>query len=479
MAAFASDGKEVLAAGFGLDKELGDFAGELMLWDADTGKLARKLHDGRAAIRSIAVSPDRRRVLAVLSHYHSIDQPASLTIWDLASGKPAHEFSLPDMSAYWAFWSPDGREIITTGKDGVLLVVSADTGKEVRRFANQSVGYYYGAGISTDGRQLVATSKAGLAVWDCLAGRPLHKIGDENTKPRPSYSQFTFSPDGRQLLAVTESNLPGSHPKLFTWFDLESGRRLRSEEACPANKSMQSVAVSAGGRLAVSCSDEKMAVVWDFASGRRLTTLQLDGSPSSAALTPDGRLAAIGLRRSLGIWDTASGRKIRQTSLDDSCESVTFSPDGTRLAVAVSTYNKPAKLVLYDSASLSELFKIEAAHEKNVTSLSFSPDGQCLVTASRDDTAILWETATGRKLHQFRGHTGDVQLAGFLPGWRHVITVGDSTVRYWDIATGDELGRMYRSYQGDDWLLVTPDGLFDGTPAMLSRVAYRVGKGPE
>ena len=213
MAAFTPDGKQVLTAGFGFDPPLDDFADELMLWDADTGKLVRKLHDGRGAIRSIVVSPDRCRVLTALSHYHSMDQPGSLTIWDLASGRPAHEFSLPDMSAYWAFWSPDGREIITTGKDGVLLVVSADTGKEVRRFANQSVGHYYGAGISVDGRQIVARHKAGLAVWDSVTGRLLHEIGKENTKPRMNYSELALSPDGRQLLAVTESNLPGSPPQ--------------------------------------------------------------------------------------------------------------------------------------------------------------------------------------------------------------------------------------------------------------------------
>src|SRR6516162_6220127 len=47
---------------------------------------------------------------------------------------------------------------------------------------------------------------------------------------------------------------------------------------------------------------------------------------------------------------------------------------------------------------------LPTGHSDQVTSVSLSGDGKLLATASEDLTAILWETATGKKLHTFQGH---------------------------------------------------------------------------
>ena len=35
-------------------------------------------------------------------------------------------------------------------------------------------------------------------------------------------------------------------------------------------------------------------------------------------------------------------------------------------------------------------------HQSYVTATAFSPDGKCVITASQDKTARLWEMATGK-----------------------------------------------------------------------------------
>jgi WD40 repeat protein len=39
-----------------------------------------------------------------------------------------------------------------------------------------------------------------------------------------------------------------------------------------------------------------------------------------------------------------------------------------------------------------------------VPSIAFSPDGHTLATASEDETARLWEVATGKEIAVLRGH---------------------------------------------------------------------------
>jgi WD40 repeat protein len=48
-----------------------------------------------------------------------------------------------------------------------------------------------------------------------------------------------------------------------------------------------------------------------------------------------------------------------------------------------------------------------------VNSAVFSPDGLRIITASRDATARIWDTASGAELAVLRGHPGAVLSAAF------------------------------------------------------------------
>jgi len=51
----------------------------------------------------------------------------------------------------------------------------------------------------------------------------------------------------------------------------------------------------------------------------------------------------------------------------------------------------------------------------------------------------------------------------------------DGTTRLWDIVTGRELVRLYSFHSGADWLVVTPEGFFDGSEEGRESLAFRVG----
>jgi WD40 repeat protein len=74
----------------------------------------------------------------------------------------------------------------------------------------------------------------------------------------------------------------------------------------------------------------------------------------------------------------------------------------------------------------------QMGHSDQITSATFSPEGRFVVTGGWiwDDTARLWDVATGREIRQFRGHSSSVDSVAFSPDGRWVLTgSGDGTAR--------------------------------------------------
>src|SRR5208283_3043404 len=88
---------------------------------------------------------------------------------------------------------------------------------------------------------------------------------------------------------------------------------------------------------------------------------------------------------------------------------------------------------------------------------SFSPDGRTVVAGCADNTARLWETASGKELHRLT-HEGAVGAASFSPDGHTVLTASrDRTARLWDAATGKELQRLLHD-EGVLAAAFNPDG---------------------
>ena len=112
-------------------------------------------------------------------------------------------------------------------------------------------------------------------------------------------------------------------------------------------------------------------------------------------------------------------------------------------------------------ATGKELFP-STGHHGPVTAVALSPDGKIVASASEDQTIRLWETATGKELHQlrrpedlftldllefkFRPVVEDiVESLAFSPDGKTLAT-GDrgTNIGLWDVATGKQL--HYFSY---------------------------------
>lgn len=81
-----------------------------------------------------------------------------------------------------------------------------------------------------------------------------------------------------------------------------------------------------------------------------------------------------------------------------------------------------------------------AGHTNHVNVISFSTDGQQLISGSYDQTARIWNIANGQELKVLSGHTEWVRCVAISADNALVVTGSlDHTAKVWDAQTGKEI----------------------------------------
>jgi WD40 repeat protein len=153
--------------------------------------------------------------------------------------------------------------------------------------------------------------------------------------------------------------------------------------------------------------------------------------------------------------------------------SAVFSPDG--LQVLIASLDNTARL--FDRASGAEIARF-TGHDDWVQSAVFSPDGAQVLTASHDRTARLFDRGSGAEIARFTGHEDWVRSAVFSPDGAQVLTAsGDSTARLFDRASEAEIARFTGHDGTVQSAVFSPDGAlvltasYDGTARLFDRAS--------
>lgn len=271
-----------------------------------------------------------------------------------------------------AFYSPDGKT--------VAMLFTTHT--EIRDSSNFKIlrsldKTGWTAAFSPDGGTLLIGSNMGeLLFWDLQSGSIKQKF--ETSQP----DFFSFSPDG-SLIAYTEIDGRTTPSEIFIKVDKSSSGQ--TVVRLPRSKNyIQPIQFSNDGKM-IYASDGTSIDFFDEISGQLIHQETLGYNPLSMTLSPDGRLFALGLRDgSVRLLQTATWQVESSYHINDGIGLLNFSPDGRWLVGSTEKTIHVYDLINRETTELNE-------HRSPLISLSFSPDGDHLLSCGADGKLLLWD----------------------------------------------------------------------------------------
>jgi len=185
-------------------------------------------------------------------------------------------------------------------------------------------------------------------------------------------------------------------------------------------------------------------------------------SVASVAFSPDGTKVLTGGRgdRTARLHNATTGAWIRTFDHGSTVQSVAFSRDGAKV---LTGGDNTARMWNAATGGLLGTFGAHTIPVTTVGSVAFSPDCTTILTGSgyAQYTAKLWDAATGARIRTFSGHTGGVYSAVFSVDGTRVLTGAgnpDNTAKLWETATGSCL-RTFTGHARDVLSVAfSPDG---------------------
>ncbi|WP_410644974.1 WD40 repeat domain-containing protein [Amycolatopsis sp. lyj-346] len=238
----------------------------------------------------------------------------------------------------------------------------------------------------------------------------------------------SFSPDGT-MLAVSGSQ---GQAGLWTSTGKQTSPAAQLLDDSTAAGSVPSAFVPKVAEVAtlIKGTNSSAMQFWDSPSGAPKAKLDLGPEIwDGMAFDPSSTSFATYLGSTVKVWDRASGRSTVSTMAEGGVQAAAFSPTGQFLATA-----NGSNVSLWDPRTGQVVFTLRG-HTDGVTAVAFRPDGNVLVTGSKDGTARVWDLITRKEIAQLPGHDTDddgVTALAFDPTGGVLATGdGDGVIRLW------------------------------------------------
>ncbi len=433
------------------------------IWDVESGQeIVRLDHAGIPGIKDKGMtvscarfSPDGKQVVTA-----TYQDGGHLYLWDVDTRgeagpdgpavitRPIGDFLGHDGWVTAVAFSPDGGRVASGGYDKVVRVWDPATQQELMPPLDGHTDRIRTLVFSADGRKILTASDDGTAIlWNLESGPDgtmEKQVFDAyaDRKKRENLHAADLSPQAK-LVATA-----GNDGFLRVW-DVVTGLQVASHSHPDG---VMGVAFIDDDRLATVCNDatirfwEMADAVEDDWSARAVGSglyLNLIASQRghedwirALAVSPDKRFIAT----------ASSDKSVRRWALPQGGEVGVLGGYGRGFYWCADAWAEKDKLTVFAGMGNGEIRAMDGwtgkeiegwggnraetpQHSGSVRSLFLSPDGTRLVTASQDQTAIVWDAGTGQSLFPLTGHQGEnggtVYHARFSPDGKRVVTASD------------------------------------------------------
>lgn len=434
-----------------------------VLWDKASGK----------QIRSYDCDPDT--YIATFADNKSI--LLGYNVVDVQTGAILRSFEGFGNGASGHVFSPNGQYLLTGHeevnlRDGLRNCIAtlwdAQSGKEIRTFSHKRS--VTAVAFSPDGQYVLTGSKdETIKQWDPKIEEPICTFSGHG---RP-VSGVAYSPDGQAVLIGS-----GDAGKLWS---------LNEQKVInlPYDHDVTSVAFSPsdGGQFAFLGGGHYRAAIFDRTgklvkrtgkSELEMLTAnegQFSGDERIGQLlvSPNGKyvLTAYTADWSAVLWDVQSGsRKASFGAGDAPVRSMAFSPDGQ--SVLTLSYGVAQLSTL--TGKETQKFTLPEGQERDFETVAFSADGQPFLEGKVNGRTKRW-SLDGQEINI----KSDVARTNQSPDGKYRLEADkDNTAKIWDTATGAIVATLV-NVDEDDWVVTAPSGLFDASPKAMELMYFKVG----
>ncbi|WP_436497003.1 WD40 repeat domain-containing serine/threonine protein kinase [Actinokineospora sp. HUAS TT18] len=429
-------------------------ATSVSFWDLGARRVLRKVAASKGWnralwVESLRLSPDGR--IAVIGSYEG-----TVLVWDTHTGEVLQRFDGHDSTVNVAV-SPDGRFVLTTGRDDATARLwEVATGACVRvleDYPRRVSAVWLGDGIA-----VLATYWAEIKVWDLTTGRCLSTMLSQPTM----VDSVTMSADGRYVASCAVDDT------VRLW-EADTGRCLRTFRGAGRPKDVvfdagfvvsahQDNAVrwaplppprTAPARLSKPREHAELSKQDDLVRGLLAKAAEAGSDREALALLNQARRVP-GFEREPRVLDAwrALGRTVTRVGLRSAWQARTFADVGHLFAVELSADNKIAvtggldKLPRVWDVETGECLRTLPAQPAAVDAVGVSVDGTRVLSVSREGTVIAWSGVTGEPLSILDGKLGATAAAFSQDGRQALVAGGDSAVRLWDLDRGANLATL-------------------------------------
>ncbi|QGJ70898.1 Serine/threonine protein kinase [Planctomycetales bacterium 10988] len=434
---FSQHSKPITACAFSPDQRFALTASEdrvVGIWEVQTGREVGTLAHDRQ-VTALAVSRDGSQVLTGT-------QDAEVHLWDFRRREKIHTMQGHEGRITSVDFSPQGTQALTAGgKDAKLWDLKA--GKLIKTLQSPSLeGTYryscWSARFGPDDTTLLTGGELDVILWDAHSGDWISTMA-----PQGAVSGLAFTPDDRFLVTASWDGT------LKVW-NTDTGY-LETSLKSGHLEYINSVAISPLGNLMVTSANDGTAVIYQYPSGKILRKLEGHlGRIKSAVFSPDGRwVLTTSSDRTAKLWNSASGKLVETfTGHEGAVLAGVFSSDVH--FILTGSEDGTARLWHIDSARELMVYR---GHTASVTSVAFAPmQGRAaefdvskngrqrrywlsslrVITGSEDLTAKIWDSSTGKEILTLRGHTLEITAVGFSPNGDEALTASrDQTAIIW------------------------------------------------